>query len=239
MTDIVRYADAETLASSVAERLIARLAAVQNDARVPSVALTGGSIANDIYSAVAASANRREVDWSAVDFWWGDERFVARDSAERNAVQAREAFLDEIGAASARVHEMPSSDDGDLARAADAYSEAIREHGTGAFDVVLLGLGPDGHIASLFPGYPQLDVDDRIAVAVEDSPKPPPLRVSLTYPALNRTNALWFVVAGDGKAEAVSAALADDAVIARRPAAGVRGTEETIWFLDEPAASLL
>lgn len=239
MTEIVRYADAATLASSVAERLIARLAAVQNDARVPSVALTGGSIANEIYAAVAASAKRSEVDWSAVEFWWGDERFVASDSAERNAVQAREAFLDEVGAAPERVHEVPSSDDGDLAHAADTYAQTIREHGSGAFDVVLLGLGPDGHIASLFPGYPQLDVDDRIAVAVEDSPKPPPQRVSLTYPALNRTHALWFVVAGDGKAEAVSAALADDAEKARCPSAGVRGTQETIWFLDEAAAGLL
>lgn len=237
MTDIVRYPDPAALTGSVADRLIDRLAAVQGEGRVPVVALTGGSIANDLYRAVAASPRRSEVDWASVDFWWGDERFVARDSPDRNAVQAREAFLDDVGAAPERVHEVPSSDDGDLAAAADTYQRDVREHGSGAFDLVLLGLGPDGHIASLFPGYPQLEVSDRIAVAVEDSPKPPPLRVSLTYPALNRTGAVWFIVAGDGKAEAVAASLADGPA-RERPARGV-GADETIWFLDEAAASRL
>ena len=84
----------------------------------------------------------------------------------------------------------------------------MRTHGAGFFEVLMLGVGPDGHIASLFPGHPALDVTDQIAVAVHDSPKPPPDRVSLTFEAMDRARAVWFLVSGDGKADAVAAALA-------------------------------
>jgi 6-phosphogluconolactonase len=139
---------------------------------------------------------------------------------------------------------MPASDEGhaSLADAAAAYGEEVREDGTGAFDVVMLGLGPDGHVASLFPGSAQLDVRDAVAVAVTDSPKPPPERVSLTFGALNRTAEVWFVVTGTGKAGAVAQALAtgDDAAdVHEIPAVGVRGEDATVWFLDEEAASKL
>lgn len=237
MTEIVKHRDAAALAGAVAERFIDRLASVQGSGRVPHVGLTGGTIANDIYRAVAVSPRRGEVEWTSVEFWWGDERFVARDSADRNAVQAREAMLDELGVRPTRVHEMPATDDGDLESGAQAYGDEMREFGAGSFDLLLLGLGPDGHIASLFPGYPQLAVDDRIAVAVEDSPKPPPARISLTYGALNRTRALWFVVTGEGKAEAAARSLSAGASVSESPASGVQGEVETVWHLDEDAAS--
>ena len=101
----------------------------------------------------------------------------------------------------------------------------------------MLGVGPDGHVASLFPGFPQLDSTE-IAVGVTDSPKPPPERISLTFPALNRARSVWFLVSGDGKAEAVARALGG-ADLHDVPAAGVTGHEETIWFLDRAAASQL
>jgi 6-phosphogluconolactonase len=126
--------------------------------------------------------------------------------------------------------------------AAAAYGDLMRTRGSGQFDVLMLGLGPDGHVASLFPGSAQLDVDDAVAVAVTDSPKPPPERVSLTFGALNHASEVWFVVAGAGKAEAVSKALAtgDDAVdVHDIPAVGVHGHDATVWFLDEEAASQL
>ena len=105
---------------------------------------------------------------------------------------------------------MPSTADAsDVEAGADAYSDTLRSLGSGAFDVLMLGVGPDGHIASLFPGFPQLDVDDRIAVPVTGSPKPPPERISLTLSALNRAKAVWFMVSGDEKAPAVARALAD------------------------------
>jgi 6-phosphogluconolactonase len=134
---------------------------------------------------------------------------------------------------------MPSTADAaDVVSGAAAYAAELREHGSGDFDVVMLGIGPDGHIASLFPGFPQLDVTDRIAVGVTGSPKPPPERISLTFPALNRAHSVWFLVSGDGKAGAVAQALggADPHDI---PAAGVTGHDETIWFLDRAAASHL
>ena len=102
----------------------------------------------------------------------------------------------------------------------------------------MLGVGPDGHVASLFPGRTQLDVTGAVAVPVTDSPKPPPERISLTFAALNRTRATWFLVSGGGKAEAVAAAHGG-ADVHDIPAVGARGTEETLWFLDEAAASML
>jgi 6-phosphogluconolactonase len=236
--DVLVFADSDALAEQVAERLLEKLGQAQDEGRVPAIALTGGGIADQVHAAVARLAEASTVDWSRVDVWWGDERFVAADDEERNALQARRALLDHVGLDPARVHEVPASDSGvpDVEGAAAAYSETMREHGAGRFDVVMLGLGPDGHVASLFPGSDQLDVDDRVAVAVRDSPKPPPQRVSLTYGALNRTAEVWFLVAGEGKAEAVARALAG-ADRHEIPATGVRGQDRTVWFLDEAAAS--
>ncbi len=134
------------------------------------------------------------------------------------------------------VHEMPSTADAaDVDAGAAAYATTLRAHGGGEFDIVMLGIGPDGHIASLFPGFPQLDADG-IAVGVTGSPKPPPERISLTFPALNRARAVWFLVSGSGKAAAVASALGG-ADLHEIPAAGVAGREETIWFLDRESAS--
>ena len=238
--DVVVLPDADALARHVAERLLRTLAQVQAEGRVPAVALTGGTIADNVHAAVAELAEASPVDWSRVDVWWGDERFVAAGDPERNALQARRALIDHLPLDPARVHEVPASDSGvgDVEAAAAAYSDELREHGRGRFDVVMLGVGPDGHVASLFPGSGQLDVDDRVAVAVHDSPKPPPQRVSLTYGALNRTSEVWFLVSGDGKAEAVARAL-DGADLHEVPATGVRGEDVTMWLLDEDAASRL
>ncbi len=234
-------ADAADLATFVARLLLKRLARVQAHGRVPSIALTGGTIADQVHREVARlHADSGAVDWSLVDVWWGDERYVPAADPERNAGQARTALLDQVGVDPARVHEMPASDSGhpDVEAAAAAYSHEVRTHGTGAFDVVMLGVGPDGHVASLFPGYPQLDVDDRVAVAVTDSPKPPPERISLTYGALNRTHEVWFLASGETKADAVARALGG-ADLHDIPATGVHGQERTRWLLDREAATRL
>ncbi len=238
MTELKVYPSADSVARAVAEQLVGRIASVQAAGRVPSVALTGGTIAVAIYEAVAAlpSAN---VDWKRVDFWWGDERYVPADSADRNDRAAELALLDVVGADPERVHAMPASDEAhpDLDAAAAAYATELRENGGGLFDLVLLGLGPDGHVASLFPGFDQLQSED-ISVAVRDSPKPPPERISLTFAALNRTREVWFLVTGAGKADAVASALADDGSVHTTPARGITCDHRT-WWLDEDAASSL
>src|SRR4051812_47378335 len=187
MTELSLVPDAETLARTVAEQLLDRLAAIQAEGRVPSIALTGGTIAAETYQALA-QLDTSAVDWMQVDFWWGDERYVPADSSDRNDRAVELALLDVVGVDPARVHAMPASDESyvDVAAAAAAYEQELRAHGGGQFDLVLLGLGPDGHVASLFPGFPQLDADG-IAVPVTGSPKPPPERISLTFAALNRT----------------------------------------------------
>ncbi|MDQ3782773.1 MAG: 6-phosphogluconolactonase [Actinomycetota bacterium] len=238
IAEIETLPDAAALATHVATRLLDRLGAVQAVGEQPHIALTGGSIADAVHGELARLSPQSGVDWTRVVVWWGDDRFVAGDSPERNAVQARRAFLDAVGAT--QVHEMPSTDDADnVAAGADAYGSLLRSQGRGQFDIVMLGVGVDGHVASLFPGRPELDVDDRIAVAVTECPKPPSHRISLTFAALSRARSVWFLVSGADKAAAVAAALADDADFHDIPARGVAGSEETVWYLDTAAASEL
>lgn len=169
--EIRRHDDADLLVGDIASALLGRLEAAQARGEVPQVGLTGGSIAEALHRELARRAVDSSLDWSRVVFWWGDERFVPVDSPDRNARQAREALLDHVDVDPANVHEVPASDQVDTAEdAAAAYSDALREHGAGFFEVLMLGIGPDGHCASLFPGHPALGARDAIAVAVHDSP---------------------------------------------------------------------
>jgi 6-phosphogluconolactonase len=225
--------DADTLAATVAQRLGERVAAVQAEGRTPHVVLTGGTIAVAIYERLATDA----ADWTDVVFWFGDERYVPEGHEDRNDQQARDAFLDRVGVPAEHVRSMPAHGcSTSLAEAADGYGATLPEE---PFDLVLLGVGPDGHVASLFPGFAQVHETERRCVEVFGSPKPPPERTSLTFPALNRTRATWFLVSGDGKAEAVARALADDGSLDETPARGAHGLDETLWFLDASAASRL
>jgi 6-phosphogluconolactonase len=229
----------EALATAVAGELLNRLADSQAAGNVPHISLTGGTIAVKIHEEVARLAPASGVDWGAVHVWFGDERFVERDSSDRNAVQARRAFLDAVGVPDAHVHEWPATEDAaDTDAAASAYAKELGEHWPGKFDVMMLGVGPDGHVNSLFPGFPQLHATGPTA-GVTGSPKPPPERVTLTYETTCASAAVWFLVSGDGKADAVRRALAEDGTIDETPARGATGLLETTWFLDPPAASLL
>ena len=237
--EVRRHEDADALVGDVASALLDRIESAQARGEVPHIGLTGGSIAEALHRELARRAPDSSVDWSRVEFWWGEERFVPAGSADRNARQAREAFLDHVGVDPAHVHEVPASDEVATAEeSAAAYSAAVRDHGAGAFEVLMLGIGPDGHCASIFPGHPALAARDAIAVAVHDSPKPPPDRVSLTFEAMEGSCAVWFIASGEGKADAVARALADDGSVEETPARGVHG-DETVWWLDEAAASAL
>lgn len=235
MRDVVVLADPAEVAAVVAERFLDRIAEAQARGEVPQVALTGGTVARLVHLAIAAHPSAARVDWDRIVFWWGDERFVAAGDPERNEVQARADLLDAVRAT--RVH--PVADAGsvtDVAGAAAAYGDLLRAEGSGEFDLVMLGMGPDGHVASLFPGFAQLDVDDTIAVPVRDSPKPPPERVSLTFAALNRSRAVWFLVTGSEKADATARAWAFEGSVQETPARGIVGPSVT-WFIDTAAAS--
>ena len=234
------HESADALATAIAGELLARLTDAQSSGHEPQIALTGGSIAEAVHRELARLSAGTEVDWSRVVVWWGDERFVEPASPDRNAAQAQDAFLGQVDVDPAKVHPMPSTETAaSVDEGASAYADELRTFGSGAFDVLMLGVGPDGHIASLFPGFPQLDVDDQVAVPVTGSPKPPPERISLTFSALNRSKAVWFLVSGEEKAPAVARALADGTDLHDCPAAGVTGTDETLWFLDRGAASHL
>lgn len=227
------------LASHVAERLVEHLVMLQAEGRVPSVVLTGGSVADQVHAAVLRSPAHREVDWSRVEVWYGDERYVPADDDDRNALHARRALLDHLPLDPARVHEMPATGAGHATpeAAAAAYEEELlRVLGDRPrFDVLMLGIGPDGHCASLFPGHDAVRADG-LTVAVHDSPKPPPTRLSLTMHALGIADEVWFMATGSEKADAVSAAVSGDDVDAV-PASGPEGRDRTRWFLDAGAAA--
>jgi 6-phosphogluconolactonase len=236
----------ELLAEAVAGRLVTALVERQSSGRVPHLVLTGGTIADKIHRTVNESPNRDAVDWSRLHLWWGDERYLPKGDPERNETQASKALLDDLPLDQALIHPMGASDEGsgDPEDAAAAYSEELararsaEDHGsTPIFDILMLGVGPDGHVASLFPERPAL-YDERAVVAVHGSPKPPPTRISMTMGTLARAHEVWFVASGEGKAGAVQLAL-EGAGVYQIPAAGPRGLNQTMWLLDEAAASRL
>jgi 6-phosphogluconolactonase len=246
--DIVIEPDADRLARAVAAALVARLAAAQAVHGTASVVLTGGGIGTEVLrhvAALAAEPERETVDWTAVDVWWGDERFVPAASGERNERGAREALLGPVGVPEHRIHAMPPSD-GSYDSPEDAAGWYVSELAGAAsggsavprFDVLLLGMGPEGHVASIFPESPAAR-DGRPAFAVHDCPKPPPTRISLGFSAINTAEEVWLLVSGEGKAEAVARALESGEGAVQLPAAGVHGTRATRWLLDTEAASRL
>jgi 6-phosphogluconolactonase len=240
------HPDAGALARAVAAELVERLATAQATAGSASVVLTGGGVGIAVLEQVAAldGGSGARVDWSAVDVWWGDERYVPADDDERNEKAARRALLDVVGVPTDRVHAMPPSD-GEFAEPEDAAAWYAAELASAAapsselprFDVLLLGIGPEGHTASIFPDSPAAH-DERPVFAVRDCPKPPPTRVSLGFSAINTADEVWLVVAGAEKAPAVARALAGAPPV-ELPAAGVHGTRATRWLLDAAAAARL
>lgn len=234
------FPDPDALVTAGARRVVEVLVAAQAARGSASVVLTGGGTGIDLLAAVRKAPG--DVDWSRLDVFWGDERFVPAGDADRNELQARQALLDHVPLDPHRVHPMAGSigEYPDPVEAAAAYSAAVHAHLAeyGAFDLHLLGMGGEGHVNSLFPHTDAVREEHELVVAVTDSPKPPSVRITLTLPAVRRARHVALVVAGAGKAEAVAAALngADPVDI---PAAGARGSESTTWLLDEGAASAL
>jgi len=190
-----------------------------------SIALSGGSTARRCYERLAAEA-ATSIDWWKVDVYWGDERCVPHDHEDSNYLLAREALLDVVGAANA-TH---------LMRCAEVDAYQLRVGDLGRFDVVHLGLGADGHTASLFAGSPALDADPGRLVALNTDPsgRNPYERMTLTFAGIARARLVVVTVEGEEKAEALAAVRRGDDV----PAARIEG-ERVLWLVDPAAASQL
>jgi 6-phosphogluconolactonase len=238
---VVTYPDAALLAAATAARLLTSLLDAQATRGTASLVLTGGGIGTATLRAVRDSPLVTTVDWAQVDVWWGDERFVPRDSPERNDGQARAALLDAVPCDPARIFAMGDPDSApDADTAAATYARLLAGHAPAAapappFDVLLLSTGPDGHVASIFPGAATVHAQAS-ATAVQDSPKPPPVRITLTFPAIRAAREVWILASGAAKADAVARALTG-ACPTRIPAAGARGSDRTVWLLDRAAAA--
>lgn len=243
--EVVVHRDGAGLAAAIAARLITAVTEAQSLTEEAELCLTGGGIGIALLAAVRDTTARDAVDWTRVGIWWSDERYLPRGDQERNETQARLALLDHLALDPSRVHPMAASGEHPTVEdAAAAYAHELQlaaaatGHGSPAFDVCLLGIGPDAHVASLFPEHPALH-EGGIVVAVHGSPKPPPVRISLTMQALRRSRQVWVVASGAAKAGAVRLALDENAGPLQVPAAAARGQDRTLFLLDEAAASAL
>lgn len=231
--EVVVCPDEHAVASSVADALVDRL-------RSPGahhLVVTGGGVGTLV---LACLRERREsIDWDRVHVWWGDERFVPRGDPERNETGARTALLDHVPIPPDQVHPMPADEGQSPDDAALAYADEMASFSSDGFaphfGVLLLGMGPEGHVASIFPDSPAAHAAAPI-VAVRDSPKPPPTRISMTFPTLRSADEVWIVASGEAKAEAAARAASTQTSPIDLPAAGARGSRRTVLWLDEAAA---
>jgi 6-phosphogluconolactonase len=260
--DVVVLPSAALLSAAGAARLVTTLVDAQASSGAASVVLTGGRVGGAVLRAVRDSPARDAVDWSRVDFWWGDERWVPAGDPERNDRQAEDALLSAVPVDRARVHAFPAADGefaGDPDAAAAAYAAELAAAGAAGgagsgvegsgssggpvgaalprFDVLMLGVGEEGHVASIFPESPAAH-DTRPVAAVYNCPKAPRTRLTLTFPTIGTATEVWLMAAGAEKADAIAQALGGASGL-QVPAAGVHGTARTRWFLDTAAASKL
>ena len=247
------YNNPDVLSAVAAQRLAILImesqANVQNLDKPFHLLITGGTDSIRMFQMLASNPLLTVIDWDLVHIWWADERFVAYDSEDRNARKTREALLDLLTShkalAESHIHEMPADERSaeEIAAASDAENDAIldaaardyEEEITGllgpepVFDLAILGMGPDAHMASLFPGLPQVNNRERIVVGVNHSTKLPPMRLSLTVPVLAHSRRTWFLTAGAEKGAALMNSLSG-ANNPEYPASFANGTDEICWF---------
>lgn len=239
-TQVLLCDDAQAVAQTAADMFIEHLVNVLEQKPEAHVVLTGGTVGIKTLAAIANHVSVGEVDFKQVHFWWGDERFVEAGSPDRNELQAREVLLSKIVLDESKVHAFPASDEGlNLKEAALRFNDVVESFAAvdeivPEFDVVFLGIGPDGHVASLFPG--KAEPSEGVAVIAEsNSPKPPSERLSFSFEALNSAHQVWFVVAGADKADAVAVAFGE--APESLPVGRVEGRDATLWFIDEAAGA--
>lgn len=229
----------KALNEAVGRAFLARLHALIDEAEGRArinLAISGGAVATSLLPSLLPRVG--DVDWSRVRVWLVDERFVPAGHADRNDDQAWEGFFH--AASGVELVRMPTSDEsapgaGSLDAATSAFEATWTElMGTGSFDIALIGMGPDGHICSLFPGRVDLEEPSPI-LAIRNSPKPPPERITVSMPVMRACPEVWLTTAGEGKAEAVGRAFAGASPL-DLPVAGILGPSTRV-YLDEAAAA--
>jgi 6-phosphogluconolactonase len=232
---LIAVADPDALAKAAADRLLARINA--NPGRI-AICLTGGSSPKRLYQLLATADYAAAIPWARVDWFIGDDRFVPPEDANSNIGMARTAFLDSF-ASRDQVHAIPTTM-GTPDEAAAAYEATLKSfYGSDTldpnkplFDLVLMGIGPDGHTASIFPGFPAMAVRDRWVVGVPEAHVAPFVpRVTLTLPALASCREMLFLITGSDKRAIAARVLDDDSL----PAAQAHSQHETIWLIDRAA----
>lgn len=242
---VLVHRDRAALCSAVAARFITKVIDLLDEQDVVHVVLTGGGVGGAILASINESEARDSIDWARVHVWWGDERWVAADDADRNDTAAFAALLDHVAMNPAHIHRFPfrpahSVGDAGLDDAAEVHRvelAAAAPDGCSVplFDITFLGVGADGHIASLFPDTVGILDTSSTVLAVRDSPKAPPERLSLSLSAINSSDRIWLCLTGADKASALGLALAG-ASPEQVPAAGARGVRRTVFFVDAEAA---
>lgn len=222
--DLTLYADAAELTSEVTAQILQSVEEGLNESGRFDIALTGGTLGLAISKSLVEVLNQNSSDFAGLHIWWSDERYVAGDSEERNALPFHGKLINE----NVSVHEIIASDAGSAADATTDYETQLTDVN---LDLVVLGLGPDGHVASIFPGRADLDNLNRIFL-IEDSPKPPAVRISFTMATINSADKVWIVATGEGKADAVTKIIEADLSI---PASYVRGSRHTRLIVDTEA----
>jgi 6-phosphogluconolactonase len=207
-----------------------------------TLALSGGSTPRKLYAMLADEPYRGQIDWALVEIFWSDERCVPADDAESNYHLAQEVMLSKLPIAASQIHRVPA-DEPDREAASLAYTKEMQRvfgtDGIPQFDLIQLGMGPEGHTASLFPHQASLTEQQRLIMSVT-VPKPPPPRLTFTPPLLNAAIHILFLVTGPDKSEAVQAVLEGPKQPEEYPAQIVQPSDgEVTWMLDKAAAALL
>jgi 6-phosphogluconolactonase len=234
--------DADRLAVEAADRIIQAAGdAVRQRGRF-LLALTGGSTPEKTYALLAQPERFRQIDWARTALFWGDERFVPHDDPRSNYNMASRSLLKPAAIAAERTFPIPT-DTSSAAAAATAYIETLEKEFGGAlprFDLLLLGMGDDGHTASLFPGKPSLHENKAWVTWSPPGILPPPVdRVTLTFPVLNAARQVMIMVAGAAKAAALREVLNGPTTVDQHPAVGVRPIDGSLlWLVDKAAAAL-
>jgi 6-phosphogluconolactonase len=238
------FSSKEELGQAVAS-LVARLSAQAiNDRARFTVALSGGSLPKIVCPSLVSEPWRSQIDWPAWHVFWADERCVPLDHPDSNFRLARQQLFDQVEIPVAQIYPIDDSFEPDItAKAYEAVLKHLFKPAAGRpprFDLILLGMGEDGHTASLFPGHPLLDETSRWVAPIFDSPKPPPERITLTLPVINQARHVVFVTAGSSKADILARVLVSDDLAGSLPAQLVRPAGgELLWFVDEAAAAKL